>query len=314
MFCGGCLCKMHIYRLMWLIVDISVKKTNKHRIAHFNVGVEYGRIVGLCATSMVLTDSSSSLLIRRRKMKQHTRRSATNPTIHRKQRPTSQWRMAPISPCLQWRPRSVDSGSSSPSPGLWTSAEGAAHGCNVTTVGGIHTVCSFSLIPRWWWGRGVGGGGWWGRIGIEGGTQAKYLHCSACWALLMTFCLPPTCFTCWAWPSLPAPTTTQTPLASFSVHPQTGRDSGQGPARTSLLFPEFFWVDAATVAYRYLNCGGWDILPPNVAQRGCYLSGRSPEPQWASFKSYSCAFLSDSVAWERNLKQTDLKQNKTKKH
>lgn len=46
---------------MWFMVDISVK--NKHQIAYFNVSVEYGRIVSLCATSMVLTDSFSSLLI-----------------------------------------------------------------------------------------------------------------------------------------------------------------------------------------------------------------------------------------------------------
>lgn len=96
-----------------------------------------------------LCDSPS---FRRQKMKRPTLRSATSPTSRRKRRPTSRQGTAPISPCLQWRLRSVDRGS--PSPRLRKKGlREVAHGCYIATGGcDVHTVGSFSLIL----GGGVG--------------------------------------------------------------------------------------------------------------------------------------------------------------
>lgn len=78
-------------------------------------------------------------------MTRHTLRSVTNPTSRQKRQPTSQWGTAPTSPCLLWRPRSVDRGSRSPGSGrgLWEQHEGVT--CPREGVY-THTVGSFSLI------------------------------------------------------------------------------------------------------------------------------------------------------------------------
>ena len=134
-------------------------------------------------------------------MTRPTHRSATNPTSRRKHRPPSRWGTAPTLPCLQWRPRSVDRGSP---PQVWRSGrgvKGAAHGCYITTGGGLHTEWAhFHFFGGW-------GDGGLGRMGKGVGHEPWYMfsqqrHCSSHWALLWLSILLYS--TCWAWPSLPA--------------------------------------------------------------------------------------------------------------
>lgn len=87
---------------------------------------------------------------RRRKMKRPTLRSATNPTTSHSQQPVSPKEMAPTSPCLQWRPRSVDHCSAS--PGLGRGLREQHMGVVLQWVGFTHSRRLF-CYPK-------GGGGW----------------------------------------------------------------------------------------------------------------------------------------------------------
>lgn len=109
-----------------------------------------------------LTPSPSSLSpTRRPKTTRPTRRSATKPTSRRKRRPPpSRPRTALISPCLQWRPSSINSGPNappapSPPPGVGGRRRIGTWVLHYHRWRYTHTraVCCFSLIPR----RLVGG-------------------------------------------------------------------------------------------------------------------------------------------------------------
>lgn len=83
-------------------------------------------------------------------MKRPTLRSATNPTTRHSQPPLSPKEMAPTSPCLQWRPRSVDHCSAS--PGLGRGLREQHTGVVLQWVGFTHSRRLF-CYPK-------GGGGW----------------------------------------------------------------------------------------------------------------------------------------------------------
>lgn len=102
--------KCCIFRLMCFTVDISAKTL----IAILMSVTSNERVCRRLATSVICTNvlcPPDSSRFRRWKMKRPTLRSATNPTSRHKRQPASQWGTAPILPCLQWRPRSVDRGS-----------------------------------------------------------------------------------------------------------------------------------------------------------------------------------------------------------
>ena len=91
---------------------------------------------------------------RRQKMKRPTLRSTTSPTTRHRQQPPRRKGMAPTSPCLQWRPRSVDRCSASPGSGRgWGNNKWVLY----YNGWGLHTVGAFSVIPGVGMGMGVGG-------------------------------------------------------------------------------------------------------------------------------------------------------------
>lgn len=130
--------------LIYIFIYMYIVKKKKHLITiflHSNI-----LLLNTCVTSdgFQLTPYPSSLSpTRRPKTTRHTRRSATKLTSRRKRRlPPSRQRTAPILPCLQWRPSSINGGPKAPpSPSLPKGrGQRSPHGCYFTTGGAIHTL------------------------------------------------------------------------------------------------------------------------------------------------------------------------------
>lgn len=159
-----------------------------------------------------LTSSPSSLSpTRRPKTTRPTRRSATKPTSRRKRRlPPSRPRTALISPCLQWRPSSINSGPNShpaPSP---PPGQGRRIGTSVLHYHRwryahthTHSVLLFTNYEVT---------GWW----VEGGvSKHQRLRLILRLSQPRPLLLPQPPFTCWALLRLLLPTTVnQTPVLS----------------------------------------------------------------------------------------------------
>lgn len=93
--------------------------------------------------------------LRRWRTTRRTRQSATNRTTRRKSRPTRRPRTAPTSPCLQWRPRSVDwwfhprpPWTCDPKGGLWAAWAGGGGRRHVTAGGGNGDVNPSDSVNR----------------------------------------------------------------------------------------------------------------------------------------------------------------------